>query len=99
MYISLIEEIKLKSYFNHIFSSLSDFDSVKKIPDVFKQICNKLKVQPHEMIHIGDNKEFDFLSPQKIGIKSYYLNREKTEQGPYIIYSLSSIKDILNTNY
>ncbi len=90
-----LEEIKLKSYFNYIFSSLSDFCTVKKIPDVFKQICKKLKVLPHEMIHIGDNKEFDFLSPQKIGIKSYYLNREKTEQGPYIIYTLSSIKDIL----
>ena len=90
-----LEETKLKSYFNYIFSSLSDFDTVKKIPDVYKQICKILQVQTTEIIHIGDNKEFDFLSPQKIGIKSFYLNREKTEHGDKVIYTLSDIKRIL----
>ncbi len=90
-----IEKTELKSYFNYIFSSLSDYDSVKKIPFVYKKICKKLKVQPHEIIHIGDNKEFDFLSPQKIGIKSYYLNRDKTERGNRVLYTLSDIERIV----
>lgn len=90
-----LEETKLKPFFNYVFSSLSDFDSVKKIPGLYKQICKKLKVQPYEIIHIGDNKEFDFFSPQKIGIKSFYLNRGKTEYGNYIIYSLSDIERMI----
>ena len=56
------------------------------------KICKILKVHSHEIIHIGDNKEFDYLSPQKVGIKSYYLNREKTEQGNHVLYSLSDIE-------
>ena len=90
-----IEETELKSYFNFIFSSLSDFGSVKKIPFVYKKICKRLGVQPNEIIHIGDNKEFDFLSPQKIGIKSYYLNRDKTEKGNHVLYTLTDIERIV----
>lgn len=89
-----LEETEIKSYFKYIFSSLTDFDAVKKIPNVYKQICNKIRIHPQEMIHIGDNKEFDFISPQKIGIKSYYLNREKTEHGNYVLYTLSDIEKL-----
>jgi putative hydrolase of the HAD superfamily len=89
-----LEETEIKSYFKYIFSSLTDFDAVKKIPNVYKQICKKIRIHPQEIIHIGDNKEFDFISPQKIGIKSYYLNREKTEHGNHILYTLSDFEKL-----
>ena len=89
-----IKETNLKPYFNFTFSSLSDFDSVKKIPEVYRKICDILKVQVDEIIHIGDNKEFDFFSPQKIGIKSYYLNRDRTELGDSIVHTLSEFEKI-----
>ena len=91
-----LEETKLKPYFTHIFSSLSDFNKVKKIPGVYTQICNILKIQPNEIIHIGDNKKFDFHSPQKTGIKSFYLNRVKTDKGNHIIHSLSTIENVIS---
>lgn len=72
-----LEETNLKPYFKHVYSSLSDFNEVKKLPDVYKHILGLLEIQPDEIIHIGDSKEFDYESPQKIGIKSFYLNREK----------------------
>jgi putative hydrolase of the HAD superfamily len=87
-------ETNLEAYFDHVFSSLSDFDSVKKIPDVYEQVCKILNVQVNEIIHIGDNKEFDFLSPHKIGIRSFYLNRDRTETGDNVVNTLSDFEKI-----
>jgi HAD superfamily hydrolase (TIGR01549 family) len=91
-----LEETNIRPYFTHIFSSTSDFDKVKKLPEIYKEICSLLNVQPSEMLHVGDDKEFDFESPKKIGIKSFYLDREKTEKGNHIIRKLSELDTILN---
>jgi HAD superfamily hydrolase (TIGR01549 family) len=90
-----LEETNLKPYFKHVYSSLSDFNEVKKLPDVYKHILGLLEIQPDEIIHIGDSKEFDYESPQKIGIKSFYLNREKKESGNNILHKLSDLQNII----
>jgi len=90
-----LEETYLKSYFKHVFSSLSDFSTVKKLPNVYRDILDFLNIQPHEIVHVGDSKEFDYESPQKIGIKSFYLNREKTEENNYTIHSLSVLENAI----
>ena len=91
-----IEETRIKHYFSHAFSSISDFNVVKKMPKVYKEICDKLKIKTDEIIHVGDSKEFDFESPQKIGIKSYQINREKTKRGNNIIHNLFELEKIFN---
>jgi len=91
-----IEETKINKYFSHIFSSLSDFNIVKKMPQVYKEICDKLKINTNEIVHVGDSKEFDFVSPQKIGIRSYYIDREKTEKGNNVIHSLFDLEKLFN---
>ena len=88
-----LEKTKIRNYFEFVFSSLSDFNSVKKYPSVYKNVCEKIKINPANMMHIGDNKEFDYISPSKIGIQSYYLDREKSEDGENIIYNLEGILD------
>jgi putative hydrolase of the HAD superfamily len=93
-----LEETNIRSYFKHVFSSLSDFKEVKKTTNVYKQILNILKIQPDEIIHVGDNKEFDYVSPQKIGIKTYYLNRKKTYNGRHIIFSLYALDNFDDIN-
>jgi len=93
-----LKQTQIKPYFKHVFSSLSDFNLVKKTPYVYKQVLNILKVQPDEIIHLGDNFGFDYLSPKKIGISSIYLDRNKKENGENMIYSLSEIINILD-NY
>jgi len=87
-----LKETKLIPFFEYVFSSLSDFNTVKKTPVVYKKILSKLKIKPEELVHVGDNKEFDYKSPKKIGIKSIYLNRKKKYRGKHVIYSLSELK-------
>jgi len=85
----------LKKYFTHIFSSTSDFHTVKKVTDFYDMICKKLSIKPQEMVHVGDHKEFDYISPQKLGITAFYLDRNKTSTGPYTIHALSQFEEML----
>jgi putative hydrolase of the HAD superfamily len=90
-----LRQNKLSGYFDQIFSSTSDFHTVKKVTDFYAMICKKLSIQPQEMIHVGDHKEFDYLSPQKLGIAAFYLDRNKTSTGPYVVYDLSQFENIV----
>ena len=87
-----LRQAKLTSYFDNVFSSTSDFHTVKKVTDFYTMVCHKLNISPREMIHIGDHEEFDYLSPQKIGITSYYLDREKQVRGRHIVSDLTQFE-------
>jgi putative hydrolase of the HAD superfamily len=50
------------------------------------------------MAHVGDHKEFDYLSPQKLGINAFYLDRNKTITGPYTVHTLPQFEEILIKN-
>lgn len=93
-------ETKLRKYFTSVFSSTSDFHKVKKVvkkvPEFYETICNKIGINPNEMIHIGDHKEFDYTIPMKLGIQSFYLNRKKTTKGEYIVYDLEEFEKRIN---
>ena len=90
-----LRQSKLSSYFTQIFSSTSDFHTVKKVTDFYAMICKKLSIQPQEIVHVGDHKEFDYLSPQKLGITAFYLDRKKTITGPYVVHDLSQFEEIV----
>jgi putative hydrolase of the HAD superfamily len=91
-----LRETNIKPYFEHVFSSLSDFNFVKKTPDVYKKVLNFLNIKSNEIIHIGDNFEFDYKCPQRIGIKSIYLDRKKTKKADNIIFSLNEIEKVIS---
>lgn len=87
-----LTQAKLNGYFKEIFSSTSDFHTVKKVTDFYEMICTKMDISPKELIHVGDHEEFDYLAPQKLGITSYYLDREKKTTGPYIVSDLKQFQ-------
>ncbi|DAC73389.1 MAG TPA: HAD family hydrolase [Thermoplasmata archaeon] len=93
-----LDASQLRHYFTNIFSSTSDFHTVKKVTDFYGMICKKLSVQPQDMVHIGDHKEFDYLSPQKLGITAFYLDRTKTSTGPDIVHDFAQFEEILLKN-
>jgi len=88
-----LSESRLKKFFTYVFSSTSDYNKVKKFSDFYLNICEEINVKPSEMIHVGDNKKFDFYTPRKIGVTAYYLDREKKENGAFIIYNLEEFED------
>jgi len=64
----------IKPYFVRIFSSISHYRQVKS-PDFYLRICEEMGVKPSQVIHVGDNWQFDFLNARQAGINSFYIDR------------------------
>jgi putative hydrolase of the HAD superfamily len=64
----------IKPYFVRIFSSVSHYKQLKS-PDFYLKICEEMGVKPSQVIHVGDNWQFDFLHARQVGINALYLER------------------------
>ena len=78
-------------YFEAVFSATTDFGLVKKTIDLYRRVCSILKVFPHEIIHVGDNRNFDFDVPRRLGILAFHLDRTATDKGEYVIHNLKGL--------
>ena len=65
----------IAGYFSGIFSTISDFNQLKG-PDLYLSICQKLQVEPQHMVHVGDNREFDYAMPRQAGVCAFHLDRD-----------------------
>jgi putative hydrolase of the HAD superfamily len=70
-----INKTNIAPYFERVFSATSDFRQIKKSVDIFKKVCNTCGIMPQEMVHVGDDRLFDFQIPRRLGIKAFYLDR------------------------
>jgi putative hydrolase of the HAD superfamily len=99
-FISLeLMQSKLNSYFSNVFSSTSDTNTVKKNPDFYKMICSKLGISTTNIVHVGDSKRLDYESPRKIGITSFYLQRNKPSKNPFYVISLAEFEKKIIEKY
>jgi HAD superfamily hydrolase (TIGR01549 family) len=64
----------IKTYFANVFSSISHYRQLKS-PDFYLSICEELGIKPSQVIHVGDNWQFDFLNSQQAGLYAFYLDR------------------------
>ncbi len=64
------------SYFSHVISATTDYEIVKKGDSFYRTLCEKLGAAPHEIVHVGDHKIFDFEAPASFGIESYHVHDE-----------------------
>ncbi len=85
-----LEAEGLKQYFDFIYSAPSRFGMRKSKP-VFENILQELKLKPEEVVHIGDDHDGDYLTPKEIGIHAFHLLRDRKQQGPQEIQSLTEL--------
>ena len=90
-----MEATGLDQYFDRIFSATSDFGVVKKTTTFYQQVCQILETNPQEIIHVGDHYDFDYLVPQKFGIRAFYLDRKWEQKGEFILHSLRDLEERL----
>jgi putative hydrolase of the HAD superfamily len=81
--------------FSSVFSSTSDFKKVKTA-DFYREICSRLGVEAGQIVHIGDNMQFDFLEPASVGIQAFHLDREGKSKNPAALHSLTQLADLLD---
>jgi putative hydrolase of the HAD superfamily len=92
-----MEATGLKNYFDQIFSATSDFGEVKKTTGFYQKICQLLKANPNEIIHIGDHYEFDYRVPLSLGIRAFYLDRTGKQSGTFVISDLWNFEKKLSS--
>lgn len=78
----------LDGYFSHLFSCTSDFDEVKKTPQVYARVCQALSIAPQQMAHVGDHRLFDFEAPAGLGIMAFHLDRASVTGGEFVVRDL-----------
>ena len=83
----------IKPYFVRVFSSISHYGQVKN-PDFYLRICEEMGVKPGQVIHVGDNWQFDFLNAQHAGLNAFHIDRSgENHQGSFS--DLTQLRDLL----
>lgn len=90
-------KIQLKEvefYFSEIYSCVSDLVRVKKDVGVYLKVCSDLGLDPKRLVHVGDDRKFDYDIPREVGIKAFLLDRDGNwHDEERIIRDLSEILD------
>jgi HAD superfamily hydrolase (TIGR01549 family) len=66
----------IEPYFSKIFSSITDYKQLKT-SDFYLKMCRAMRIEPEQVVHVGDNWQFDFVAPSEIGIQAFYLDRKQ----------------------
>lgn len=69
----------IENYFVRIFSSISLYQGLKT-PQFYAYVCKLMEVSPDQLVHIGDNWQFDHLNPRQVGIHVFHLDRERSNK-------------------
>ncbi len=62
---------------------------------VYRKLLKVLKIKPEQMVHVGDDLEFDYEAPRLLGIKSFFLDRSGKQEGEFVIHSLKELEEKL----
>jgi FMN phosphatase YigB (HAD superfamily) len=60
--------------FEQVFSCIDTFGTGGKTPAVYRRIAQTLGVEPHEILHIGDNDEMDIHNADAAGVRTIRYN-------------------------
>ncbi|MCW4008999.1 MAG: HAD family hydrolase [Candidatus Bathyarchaeota archaeon] len=71
---TLLQQHSLSGYFDVIIVSAA-VNRRKPNPDIYKYALDKLQLAPAEAVFVGDTVDADVMGPQKIGMKTIYIDR------------------------
>ena len=90
---------KLNSFFGPIFTDIlvsEELGVAKPEVEFYKMACQKSKVNPQNILYIGDSIKLDLEPAHKVGMKSLLIDRDRFYKGSgRCIKSLHEIKDYL----
>jgi FMN phosphatase YigB (HAD superfamily) len=83
----------IEHQFTSVFSSVSDYQQVKKAA-FYEKMCRELNVDPRQVVHVGDNYQFDVIEPASIGIRSFFLDRAGKSTDITAVHDLQEFANI-----
>jgi HAD superfamily hydrolase (TIGR01549 family) len=84
----------IKPYFHQVFSSISDYRHIKT-NDFYLKMSQALNIPPQQILHIGDNWQFDVVAARETGIHALYLDRKGQGNHQGSLTDLEQLKDYL----
>lgn len=72
-----LERIGIRAHF-HCFVSARDHGHAKPDTPIFHATCERLGVAPADVLHIGDDPILDIVGARRAGMRSCWINRERT---------------------
>ncbi|MGV8086148.1 MAG: HAD family hydrolase [Candidatus Woesearchaeota archaeon] len=73
-----VELGEYKRFFSKVYSSIDDFGIFGKPAELYIQIAKELKVQPNEIMHVGDCKEMDIINATKAGLHTFFFDNNRS---------------------
>jgi len=90
-----VQLTKLPDVFTEVYSAPSDLKTVKKTDSFYSRICEEMGVDPSRMAHVGDSLKFDYEEPRKLGIHSFYLDRQGRSSREHVVRDLDEFEEKL----
>ena len=91
-----VQLTKLPDVFTKVYSAPSDLKTVKKTDSFYSRICEEMGVDPSSMAHVGDSLKFDYEEPRKLGIHSFFLDRQGRSSGDHVVRDLDEFEGKLS---
>ncbi|MBN2458992.1 HAD family hydrolase [Candidatus Woesearchaeota archaeon] len=90
----VLDKFGMNKHFDAVLYSY-DCGLLKTEPEMFKQLCKKLKVKPEEAVMIGDSIPTDIIGARSAGLKAVLLDRRNRREFSPRIISLRDLKSII----
>lgn len=91
----VLDKFDLLKYFDATMYSYEE-GLLKTNPEMFKNICKKMKVKPEEAFMIGDSIPTDIMGARAAGLKAVLLDRRNRREFSPRIINLRELKDIID---
>ena len=72
----ILEHLGISKYFVHVFVS-SELGADKPDPEIYRRALTLMKLQPNEVLHVGDDPERDWEAATAAGLSIFRLDRPK----------------------
>jgi putative hydrolase of the HAD superfamily len=70
-------------FFTKTYSASSDFNLKKKEAAVFRKVLEDFNITPEELVHIGDEEEYDVKVPKSLGMQAFMLCRTRDKKADF----------------
>ena len=72
----ILEQLGVSKFFKHVFLS-SELGADKPDPEIFRLALNVIRLQPNEVLHVGDDPQRDWKAGTAAGLSIFQLDRKK----------------------
>ena len=72
----ILEQLGVSKFFKQVFLS-SELGADKPDPEIFRRVLNVIRLQPNEVLHVGDDPERDWKAGTAAGLSIFQLDRKK----------------------